>query len=132
MQNPIRARGIRSLGLVVVGALALAVVAGMALTHATVPDAVMWGWHDGMWTDGHMVGWGGWGWGMPLFGFLWMALLVALPVSLVYWLATRSRSNGSTEDSALTVLETRYARGEIDEEEFDRRRARLISDDGRF
>ncbi|MFC6988626.1 SHOCT domain-containing protein [Haloplanus sp. GCM10025708] len=103
----------------------------MALTDATVPDAMMWGWHDGMWNDGHMVGWSGWGWGMMLFGFLWMALLVALPVYLVYWLATRSQSDGSPEDSALAVLQERYARGEIDDEEFDRRRARLTPDDGR-
>jgi len=127
MQNPIQARGIRSLGLIVVGALALAVVAGMALTHATVPDAMMWSWHDVMWNDGHMAGWGSWGWGMMLFGLLWMALLVAVPLGLIYWLGTRSQSNGAAEDSALAVLQERYARGEIDDEEFDRRRARLIS-----
>ncbi|WP_336022694.1 SHOCT domain-containing protein [Halobellus salinisoli] len=132
MQNPIQAHGIRSLGLIVVGALALAVVAGMALTHTTVPDAMMWGWHDGMWNDGHMAGWGSWGWGMMLFGLLWMALLVALPIYLVYWLATRSQTDGRTEDSALAVLQERYARGEIDDEEFDHRRARLISGGGRY
>ncbi|QKY21860.1 SHOCT domain-containing protein (plasmid) [Halolamina sp. CBA1230] len=131
MQNPIQARGFRSLGLIVVGALALAVVAGMALTHAAVPDAMMWGWHEGMWNDGHMAGWGVRSWGMMLFGLLWMALLVALPVYLVYWLATRSQSDGSTEDSALAVLEERYARGEIDDDEFERRRARLTPDDDR-
>lgn len=131
MQNPIQARGIRSLGLIVVGALALAVIAGMVLTHATVPDAMMWGWHDGMWNDGHMAGWSSWGWGMMLFGLLWMALLVALPIYLVYWLATRSQTDGRTADSALAVLQERYARGEIDDEEFDRRCARLSSDDDR-
>lgn len=131
MQNPIQARGIRSLGLIVVGALALAVVAGMALTHAAVPDAMMWNWHDGMWNDGHMAGWSGWGWGMMLFGLLWMALLIALPIYAVYWLTTRSSPDGYTEDSALAVLQERYARGEIDDEEFDRRRTRLASDDDR-
>lgn len=40
----------------VVGALALAVVGGMALTHATVPDPMMGEWHAGMWNDGHMAG----------------------------------------------------------------------------
>ncbi|OTF01780.1 hypothetical protein B9G49_00530 [Halorubrum sp. SD683] len=129
MQNPIQARGICSLGLIVVGALALAVVAGMALTHAAVPDAMMWGWHDRMWTGGHMAGWSGWG--MMLFGLLWMALLVALPLGLVYWVGSRSHAGDSTEDSALAVLQERYARGEIDDEEFDRRRARLTRDDGR-
>ncbi|GAA0215320.1 MULTISPECIES: SHOCT domain-containing protein [Halobacteriales] len=132
MQNPIQARGIRSLGFIVVGALTLAVVAGMALTHATVPESMMWSWHDGMWNSGHMAGWGGWGWGMILFGLLWMALLIALPVYAVYWLTTRSPTDGHTDDSALAVLQERYARGEIDDEEFDHRRARLVSDDDRF
>jgi putative membrane protein len=131
MQNPIHARGLRSLGLIVAGALSLAVIAGMVLTHATVLDAMMWGWHDGMWNGGHMAGWDGWGWGMMLFGLLWMALLVALPIYLVYWLATRSQTDGRTADSALAVLQERYARGEIDDEEFDRRRARITPDDGR-
>lgn len=132
MQNPIRSRGIRSLGLIVIGALTLAVVGGMALTHATIPDAMMWGWHDGMWHDGHTAGWGVWGWGMVLVGLLWMALLIALPVYFVYWLVTRSQTDGRTEDSALAVLQERYARGEIDDEEFERRRTRLTADDGRY
>ncbi|MFC6837827.1 SHOCT domain-containing protein [Halomarina ordinaria] len=131
MQNPIQSRGLRSLGLIVVGALSLAVVGGVTLTHATVPDTTMWGWHGGTWNDGHMVGWGGWGWGTMLLGLLWMALLVALPAYLVYWLATRSRTDGRAEDRALAVLQERYARGDIDDEEFDRRRARLTPDDGR-
>jgi|AntRauTorcE11898_2_1112593.scaffolds.fasta_scaffold00941_13 putative membrane protein len=131
MQNPTQTRGIRSLGLIVVGALALAVIGGMALTHATVPDAMMWDWHYGMWNDGHMAGWGAWGWGMMLFGLLWMALLIGLPVYFVYWLATPSRTDSQTADPALAILQKRYARGEIDDEEFERRRARLVPDDDR-
>ncbi|MFC7193785.1 SHOCT domain-containing protein [Halosimplex aquaticum] len=104
----------------------------MALTHATVPDAMMWEWHDGMWNDGHMAGWGVWGWGMMLVGLLWMALLIALSVYLVSWLASGSKTTGSTEDSALAVLQERYALGEIDDEEFERRRARLGADDTRY
>ncbi|KAA9396678.1 SHOCT domain-containing protein [Haloarcula sp. CBA1130] len=122
MQNPIQTRGIRSLGYIVIGALSLAVVGGMVLTHAAVPDAMMWGWHDGMWTGGHMSGWSGWGWGMILFGLLWMALLVALPAYLVYWLVTWAQSDGSAEENALAVLQARYARGEINDEEYEHRR----------
>jgi putative membrane protein len=131
MQNPIQSRGIRPLGLIVVGALTLAIVGGMALTHAAVPDAMMWDWHYGMWNDGHMAGWGVWGWGMLLFGLLWMALLIGLPVFLVYWLVTRFQTDDHAEDSALAVLREQYARGEIDDEEFEHRRDRLTSDDGR-
>jgi len=132
MQNPTRSRGIRSLGLIVLGALTLAIAGGMALTHVAVPDAMMWDWHYGMWNDGHMAEWGVWGWGMLLFGLLWMALLIALPVYFVYWLVTRSQTDGHTEDSALAVLREQYARGEIDDEEFERRRARLMPDDDRY
>lgn len=124
MQNPIHSRGIRSLGLIVVGALTLTVVGGMALTHATVPDAMMWDWHYGMWNDGQMAGWG---WGMMVFGLLWMGLLIGLPVYLVYWLATRTHSESQPEDSALAVLREQYARGEIDDEEYERRRDGLTA-----
>ncbi|SFC74887.1 putative membrane protein [Halobiforma haloterrestris] len=92
---------------------------------------MMWDWHDGMWNDGHMAGLGVWGWGMMLGGLLWMALLVAIPVYFIYWLAIRSQTDGRSADSALAILQERYARGEIDDEEFDRRRVRLTSDDGR-
>lgn len=124
MQNPIHSRGIRSLGLIVVGALTLAVVGGMALTHATVPNAMMWDWHYGMWNNGHMAGWG---WGMMLFGLLWMGLFIGLPVYFVYWLATRAHSESQPEDSALAVLREQYARGEIDDEEYERRRDGLTA-----
>ena len=122
-----RSRGIRSLGLIVVGALTAAVVGGMALTHATVPDAMMWDWHSGMWNDGHMAGWGLWGWGMMLFGLLWMALIIGLPIYLIYWLTTRSQTETQPEDSALAVLREQYARGEIDDEQYERRRDRLTA-----
>jgi putative membrane protein len=128
MQNPIQTRSLQSLVLVVLAALALAILAGMALTHAAIPETTMWGWHGGAWNDGHMTGWG---WGMVLFGLLWMALLVGLPVYLGYRLLARSRTSDRTQDSALAVLEERYARGEIDDEEFERRRERLTSDDSR-
>ncbi|WP_135304076.1 SHOCT domain-containing protein [Haloarcula amylovorans] len=100
MQNPIRTRGTRSLALVVVGALALAIAAGIILTQATLPET------------GTVA---------------WLALLVGLSIAVLYWLTVRSRAEVHTEDRALAVLREQYARGEIDDEEFDRRRARLAS-----
>ena len=125
MQNPIRTRSTRSLGIIVVGALTLAVVGGMALTHATVPDAMMWDWHYGMWDDGHMASWGLWGWTNILFGLLWMTLIIGLLVYLVYRISTRSGHDSSDDDPALEVLREQYARGEINDDEFERRQARL-------
>jgi len=127
MTKSIESRGTRSLGLIVIGALTVAVLGGMVLMHAAVPDTVMWDWHYGMWDDGHMAGWGLWGWGMMLFGLFWMALLIGLPIYSAYWLTSRSQTEKQTEDNALVVLREQYARGEIDDEEYERRRTLLES-----
>jgi len=76
--------------------------------------------------SGGMMGGGGWGlFGgtMGLWGLLWMGLLLAIPIYLVYALVTR----GSTgpENRSLSVLRERYARGELSDEEFEQRRTRL-------
>jgi len=73
--------------------------------------------------EGH--GWmGGAGW----FGFammlLWTVLLASLIVALVYWIRKGMRDS-SAEDKAMKKLRERYARGEIDEEEFRERRRHL-------
>ncbi len=77
----------------------------------------MWG-YDGF---GHMGGW--WGLGMILF---WVLLVGALVV-LVRWLALGpGRGNGgSSERRALDILRERYARGEIDRQEFEEKRRDL-------
>jgi putative membrane protein len=74
---------------------------------------MMWEMHDG------------WGWWM-LFGWVWVALLFGLVVWAV--LAVTSRDGGAHrhgEPDALEILRRRYARGEIDDEEFEKRRQRL-------
>ncbi|MFA9518084.1 plastocyanin/azurin family copper-binding protein [Halopenitus sp. H-Gu1] len=72
----------------------------------------------GMITD--QRGWGGGG--LPLVGGLLGT--VGVIGGLLYWLLGRDTSGTGTDD-ALETLERRYARGEIDEEEFHRRRNRL-------
>ena len=83
------------------------------------------------WMDRHdgMMNWwmGGWG---------WVVLLVALiaVVALVTWLVARSaggadQARGHSRTDALHLLEERFARGEIDREEFEARRAALRDDD---
>ena len=81
---------------------------------------------------GGMMGGGGglFGGTMGLWSLLWMVLLLAVPVYLVYTLArrgedgTRARSGG-TRERPVSVLRERYARGELSDEEFERRRERL-------
>lgn len=69
-------------------------------------------------------------WGMG-WGALWMLLLLALTVlggvALARALLPRSRSP-DREDVALDVLRSRFAKGEIDEAEYRRRRATLQHD----
>lgn len=67
---------------------------------------------------------------MLLFGLLWVTLIAALSAYIAYWSVNRSQTNGRSEDGTLGVLQERYARGEIDDEELDRRRAHLVSDNG--
>lgn len=68
-----------------------------------------------MWNyyGGHMFGWG-------IFGWLMMLLVWGLPVVLIVW-AVRG-GFGSKNDvgkSALDILKERYAKGEINKEEFE-------------
>jgi len=79
----------------------------------------MMGAHDGM---GLGMGWGLW--------FLWPVVLLVVGVAayrLVSATGNTVDSGGNGSDSALTVLRERYARGEIDDEEFERRRRQLQS-----
>jgi putative membrane protein len=77
-------------------------------------DHMMWGWGGG---------WGGWAgmawyWVMHL---LWWALVIAAVILLVRWGSAERRDRRGGEDSAVAILRERYARGEIDQKEFDER-----------
>jgi len=68
-------------------------------------------------------GWGLFGGAMGLWGLLWVGLLIAVPLSLVY--ALLNRGSGGNSEQSLSVLRERYARGELSDDEFDRRRKQL-------
>ncbi len=79
-----------------------------------------------------MHDWGmGWGWGGmflgPLFMVAWLALLVAVIVLLVRWLGGGSFGVGGLPRTPREILDERYAKGEIDHEEYDKRRKALGS-----
>ncbi|MDF9748169.1 plastocyanin/azurin family copper-binding protein [Natrinema salsiterrestre] len=74
--------------------------------------------------DGGMMGGsrGGWG-GVPFIGgALGMLGLIG---GLLYWALGRGDAPSRSNTSAMETLQRRYARGEIDEEEFQQRRERL-------
>ena len=80
----------------------------------------MWG------AMGSMMGYGG-GWGFVgvLHMLLWWVLIVLGIVVLVKWLAGAKSNSRAGGDRALEILRERYARGEIDTDEFDKRKRDL-------
>ncbi len=74
--------------------------------------------------EGHhgMYGWGGFMLG-PIMMILILAVVIGLVVMLLRWLGVGPQ--GSDRRGALDILEERFARGEIDKEEFEERRRTL-------
>lgn len=71
---------------------------------------------------GDMSGMGWWGPGFGgIFMILWWGLIIMGIVALARWLLSLPRSGGAGKD-ALDLLKERYARGEIDRNEFERTR----------
>ena len=68
-------------------------------------------------------GWGLFGGVMGLWGLLWMGLLIAVPLYLVFGLSRRGADG--TDERSLSILRERYARGELSDDEFERRREQL-------
>ena len=84
-----------------------------------------WGMHPG-----GMMGWGyGMSWLSHIFmAAFWIAILVGI-IFLIRWLIVSARpgsSKGGREDSALEILKRRYARGEIEKEEFEEKKRDLM------
>ena len=76
-----------------------------------------WGMHP-MWGM-----WGAWGFGMMLMMLVFWGLIIAGLVLGIRWLVSQGRESRS--DTALDILCQRYARGEIDKEEFEARKRDL-------
>jgi putative membrane protein len=106
--------------------------ASMPLVAAVVAAAPDWALAQG--TDQfeygpHMMWWGA-GWGAMIFGPLFMvvilALVIAIVVLLVRWLGgpwpSTTASHPPQGRAPLDILKERFARGEIDKEEYEERR----------
>ena len=77
---------------------------------------------------------GTWGWGHMVVGGLMMLLfwaaVIALIVLIVRWLSGAPRGQRAPSRSALEILEERFARGEIEREEFEEKRRLLAGQAG--
>ncbi|UXX85265.1 SHOCT domain-containing protein [Roseovarius pelagicus] len=99
----------------------LPVISFSAVSFATAALATPEG--DGTAGYSHMM----WNGGHGLWGGLMMVVFWGLIIGLIV-LAARgysARSDNVPRPGALDVLQERYARGEIDEDEYDRRKAKL-------
>lgn len=76
-----------------------------------------------------MDGWGAPGWGMGfglIFMILFWGLIIFGVIAIIKWLAGASGKAGTAAPkSARQVLDERYARGEIDREEFEQKKRDL-------
>lgn len=97
-----------------------------------------------------MMGWGfgngimGWGFGNGFYGYpgnggFWWMGLVGMAVQLIFWIiiislgiflfrrySPRPSNSSHGFNNALNLLQERYARGEIDSDEYQRRKADLL------
>ena len=98
---------------------------GLGLT-AGIPAVAANG-QPGTWSHHGMMWGGGSGWFMgPFMMLLFLLVVVAVVVLVVRWLGGSGGLPGTVQGSnARRILEERFARGEIDEEEFRRRKQAL-------
>ena len=74
---------------------------------------------------GHMMGWGsGMLWG-PLAWIFWIGIVIIVVLIGLRLVGGRDSRGGASEDESLRILKNRYARGEIDKEQYEQMRRDL-------
>jgi putative membrane protein len=106
----------RSAALALAGLVAGVSVPGAAWGQERAADW-NWGMHPMSWM------WGAWGIGMMVMMLVFWGVVIAGVVFAIRWLA--GRGERSRSDRALDILRERYARGEIDKDEFEAKRRDL-------
>lgn len=106
-QTPSWTRAVRVIG----GAVAVAAMAVPALAQDRSGDW-SWGMHPMSWM------WGAWGLGMMVMMLVFWGAVITGVVLIIRWLGDQ-RGERARSDRALDILRERYARGEIDKDEFE-------------
>ena len=73
----------------------------------------------------HMSGWGGMGLGMIGMSLFWILLIVAIVMLVKSMQGSCASSGQRQEKTALDIFKERYARGEIEREEFEQKKRDL-------
>lgn len=71
-------------------------------------------------------GWWGMGFG-PMFMLVFFGVFIVGLVSLIRWLSAESSTRRASEKTAVEIVQERYARGEIDRQEYEQKMQDLES-----
>ncbi len=106
------------------------IIGGVVLAILVIVPSIIgafsgWGGYGGMMGPGMMGGFGAMGW-MPIIWIVVPALIIWAVVAAVRGTSSSGSSDSaSRSDSALEILKRRYARGEINKEEFEAKKKDL-------
>lgn len=68
-----------------------------------------------------------WGWGgMVLQVLFWLVIIIGIVWAIKYFTGQNRSNSSSSGETALDILKKRYARGEIDREEFEQKKKELM------
>ena len=78
-----------------------------------------------MMSDWGSFGWWGMGFGIVLMLLFWILVIFGIAALIRWLLAQSSPSRGSRDKTPLEIAQERYARGEIDREEYEQKKRDL-------